>query len=160
MKSLRRLVARLFNLMTRRQQEERLREEIEEHISLQVAENLRAGLSPVEVRRQAMLKFGGVEGRKQDDRAEQGLQWIENWARDLRFAFALRQWRTNFRFSLILVRAMPFPGWEQSFYCSRSASAGSNRAARRAGAVLASNATTRSTAQAAATTNGSNVRTP
>jgi hypothetical protein len=51
MRSLRRFLNRLFNSATRRAQEERLREEIEEHIELQTAENLRAGLSPVEARR-------------------------------------------------------------------------------------------------------------
>ena len=86
MKSLRRFFARLVNLATRRAQDERLKEEIEEHIALQTAENLRAGLSPVEARRQAMLKFGGVEAMKQDYRAERGLLFIENLVRDVRFA--------------------------------------------------------------------------
>jgi hypothetical protein len=52
MKSPRRFFARLANFV-RRAQDERLRE-IAEHIALQTAENLRAGLSPVEARRQAM----------------------------------------------------------------------------------------------------------
>jgi hypothetical protein len=50
MKSLRRFFARLANFATRRAQDERLREEIDEHIALQTAENLRTGLSPVEAR--------------------------------------------------------------------------------------------------------------
>jgi macrolide transport system ATP-binding/permease protein len=86
MRSLRRFLARLANLATRRAQDERLREEIEEHLALQTAENLRAGLSPVEARRQAMLKFGGVEAMKQDYRAERGLLLIENLLQDVRFA--------------------------------------------------------------------------
>src|SRR6195256_2572090 len=86
MKSLRRFFTRLFNSAARPEQEERLREEIEEHIALATAENLRAGLSPVEARRQAMLKFGGVEAMKQDYRAEQGLLFIENLLGDLRNA--------------------------------------------------------------------------
>jgi hypothetical protein len=69
MRSLRRFFTRLVNSATRRAQDERLREEIEEHIALQTAENLRVGLSPAEARRQAMLKFGGVEAIKQDYRA-------------------------------------------------------------------------------------------
>jgi hypothetical protein len=89
MKFLRRFLTRLFNSATRRAQEERLREEIEEHIALQTAENLRAGLSSVEARRQAMLKFGGVEAMKQDYRAERGLQLIENLVRDLRLALRM-----------------------------------------------------------------------
>ena len=83
---LRRFFTRVVNLATRRTQDERLSEEIQEHIALQTAENLRAGLSPVEARRQAMLKFGGVEAMKQDYRAEGGLLFVENFLQDLRFA--------------------------------------------------------------------------
>jgi macrolide transport system ATP-binding/permease protein len=86
MSSLRRFLTRLLNAATRRAQDERLREEIEEHIALQTEENLRAGLSPVEARRQAMLKFGGVEVVKQDYRAERGLPLIDDLFQDLRFA--------------------------------------------------------------------------
>ncbi len=85
MKSLRRFLNRLFNSATRAQ-EERLREEIAQHIALQTEENLRAGLLPVEARRQAMLKFGGVEAMKQDYRAERGLPFIEHLLGDLRNA--------------------------------------------------------------------------
>jgi len=66
-----------------------LREEIDEHIALQTAENLRAGLSPVEARRQAMLKFGGVEAMKEDYRAQRGLPLVEDLLQDLRFALRL-----------------------------------------------------------------------
>ena len=86
MKSLRRLLTRVFNSATRQAQEERLREEIEQHIALQTDENLRAGLSPIEARRQAKLKFGGVEAMKQDYRAERGLLSFENLLGDLRNA--------------------------------------------------------------------------
>jgi predicted permease len=86
MKSLRRFFNRLFNSAARRDQEERLREEVAEHIALQTEENLRAGLSPVEARRQAMLKFGGVEAMKQDYRAERGLLFVEHLLGDLRNA--------------------------------------------------------------------------
>jgi predicted permease len=87
MKAMRRLLARLINFATGRTQDARLREEIEEHIALQTAENVRAGLSPIEARRQAMLKFGGVEGVRQDYRAERGLPLIEDLVQDLRYAF-------------------------------------------------------------------------
>jgi macrolide transport system ATP-binding/permease protein len=86
MKSLRRFFSRLSSFATRRAQDERLREEIEGHIALQTAENLRAGLSRVEARRQALLKFGGVEAIKQDYRAKRGLPFIENVIQDIRFA--------------------------------------------------------------------------
>src|SRR5712664_3920497 len=101
MRSLRRFLSRLANLARRREQDERLREEIAEHIALQTAENLRAGLSPVEAQRQAMLKFGGVEAMKQDYRAERGLLFIENLMRDVRFAF--RQLRKSPGFTAVAV---------------------------------------------------------
>src|SRR5271155_2078897 len=86
MTSLRRFFNRVFNLVTGQTQDERLREEIQGHIALQTAENIRAGLSPVEARRQAMVKFGGVEAMKQDYRAERGLLFIENVVQDGRYA--------------------------------------------------------------------------
>jgi predicted permease len=86
MKSVRRFFTRLVNSAMRRAQDERLREEVEQHIALQTEENLRAGLSPIEARRQAMLKFGGVEAMKQDYRAERGLLSIEHLLGDLRNA--------------------------------------------------------------------------
>jgi len=86
MRSVRRFLSRLGHLVTRRAQDERLREEIEGHIALQTEAHLRAGLSPMEARRQAMLKFGGVEAMKQDYRARRGLPFIENLLGDLRNA--------------------------------------------------------------------------
>ena len=61
MRSLRRFFSRLLSWATAQRDEERLQTEIEEHLALLTAENLEAGLSPAEARRQAALKFGGVE---------------------------------------------------------------------------------------------------
>jgi len=96
----------MFNLASRRAQDERLREEIEEHIALQTAENLRAGLSPIEARRQAMLKFGGVEAMKQDYRAERGLLFIENLMRDVGFALRLLRKSPGFTAVAVVTLAM------------------------------------------------------
>ena len=91
MRALRRFLSRLAASATRRQDEDRLREEIEEHLALQTAANVRAGLSPAEARRQAVLKFGAVEAVKEQYRDEQGLPFVENLLQDVRYA--LRQLR-------------------------------------------------------------------
>ena len=51
---------------------------------MQTSENLQAGLSPTEARRQAVLKFGGVEAIKEDYRAQKGLPFLETLAQDTR----------------------------------------------------------------------------
>ena len=86
MRSVRRFLSRLRSFVTQRPDEQRLREEIAEHIALQTADNVRAGLSPVEARRQAMLTFGGVEATREEYRAERRLLFIENSLRDVRSA--------------------------------------------------------------------------
>ncbi|HEY3936727.1 MAG TPA: FtsX-like permease family protein [Bryobacteraceae bacterium] len=62
-----------------------MREEIEGHLARLTTENLRAGLSPKEARRQAALKFGAAEAIKEDYRDQQGLPFLETLFRDMRY---------------------------------------------------------------------------
>jgi len=77
MRALRRFVRRLGSWAATGRDEGRLRAEIEEHLALQAADHVRAGLSPVEARRQAVLKFGGVEAVKESYRDQRGLPFLE-----------------------------------------------------------------------------------
>ena len=86
MKFLRRLFIRLSNLVAGRSTDERLQEEIAEHLAFQTDENLRAGMSPAEARRQAALKLGAVQTIREHHHAEQSLPLIENLLFDLRYA--------------------------------------------------------------------------
>jgi hypothetical protein len=58
---LRRFLIRLSNFVTRRSADQRLQDEIAEHLAFQTEENLRAGMSPAEARRQAALKFSVID---------------------------------------------------------------------------------------------------
>lgn len=91
MRTLSRLLARLRNVATQRRGDERLREEIESHIAAQTDDNMRSGMDPAEARRQARMKFGGVEAIREQYHAEEGLPLLESLLHDCRYA--LRQFR-------------------------------------------------------------------
>ena len=84
MKKLRRFVKRLTSWARAERDEQRLRAEIEEHLAFQIEDNLRAGLSPDEARRQAVLKFGAVEAIKEQYRDQRGLPLVETLLQDIR----------------------------------------------------------------------------
>src|ERR1700753_3622786 len=85
-KFLRRFFIRLTNLAMRRSADQRLQDEIAEHLAFQTEENMRAARPPAGGRRQAALKFGSAEAIRERHHAEQSLPWIENLIHDLRYA--------------------------------------------------------------------------
>jgi predicted permease len=101
MKKLRRFVKRLTSWARTERDEERLRAEIEEHLAFQIEDNLRAGLSPAEARRQAVLKFGAVEAMKENYRDQRGLPFVETLCQDTRHA--LRRLRKSPAFTVTVV---------------------------------------------------------
>src|ERR1700744_2720503 len=104
MRFLRRFFIRLSNFTTGRRADQRLQEEMAEHLALQSEENLRAGMSPAEARRQAALKLGAAQAIREQHHAEQGLPLAENCLFDLRYAF--RMLYRSPGFSLIVIATM------------------------------------------------------
>ena len=106
MKTMRRLFQRLTSWVTSARDEEFLRDEIDEHIALQTAENLRAGLSPIDARRQALLKFGNVEAVKDSYRDQRGLPFIETLVHDMRHVMRRLRKTPAFTAAVILTLAL------------------------------------------------------
>jgi hypothetical protein len=78
MRAGKRFFARFRNFATGRRSDKRLRKEMEQHLAMQTHENIRAGMSLVEARRQARLKLGGVEAIREEFHAEGALPLLEN----------------------------------------------------------------------------------
>lgn len=99
MRTLRRLWTRARNFIARRSGEQRLREEIEQHIAFETAANILAGMTPVQAHRAAMKKFGPVEAIRESYHSEKGLPVMETILQNC--IFALRMMRKSPAFTAI-----------------------------------------------------------
>jgi macrolide transport system ATP-binding/permease protein len=100
-RKLRGWLVRLFGLFHRKRREREFAEELESHLAFHIEDNLRAGLSPEEARRRALIKLGGVMLTQERYREQRGVQMLETLIQDLRFG--LRMLRKNLGFSLIAI---------------------------------------------------------
>jgi predicted permease len=101
MKKLRATLLRLKGLFLRDARERELAEEIESHLQLHIDDNLRAGMTPEQARRVAILKLGGVDSTKEAYRDRSTIPLLENTFQDLRFT--IRQLRRNPGFTMTAI---------------------------------------------------------
>jgi predicted permease len=80
---------RLGGLFNRRLRDHELTEELESHLQMHIDDNLRAGMSPEQARRDALLKLGGLDQTKENYRDRRGIPWLESLLRDIRFGFRM-----------------------------------------------------------------------
>ena len=81
-------------------------EELESHLQMHIDDNLRAGMTPEQARRDAMIKLGGVES-VQEAYSEQGtIPMVESLLQDVRFAIRQLTRNPGFTFTAILMLSL------------------------------------------------------
>jgi predicted permease len=106
MSALRRALARVHSFFSKPPLDADLEAEIAVHIEMAIEENIRRGLNPLEARRQAFIRFGGVETAKRQQREARGLMKLDIFLQDLRYTFRSLSRDRGFTLVAILILAL------------------------------------------------------
>ena len=82
-----RILSFFRNLVHKNKAEQALDDELRSSVELLTQEKMKDGLSPSEARRQALIELGGIEQVKEEVRAARAGRVLEDFVRDVRFAF-------------------------------------------------------------------------
>jgi predicted permease len=101
MRKLRALWFRLCGMLRGLRGDSEFAAELESHIDLHTEDGIRAGLTPEEARRQALIRLGGAEQTRQAHRERRTLPGLESLMQDLRYG--LRMMVRNPAFTAVAV---------------------------------------------------------
>ena len=104
MRHLRAALARIAGVFRGHREDDDLRDEMQAHLEMEIAEYVRRGMHPDEARRKAMLATGGLVVAEEAVRDQRGLPWLESVMADLRYA--VRSLRRSPAFTLIVVATL------------------------------------------------------
>src|SRR6185436_150459 len=105
-RALRRALARLLGVVTRRRREEAFDEELQSHVEMHTDEGIRTGLSPAEARRQALVILGGAQQTREAYADGVMLPSLESVLQDVRFAVRMLAKAPGFTVVAVFVLAL------------------------------------------------------
>src|SRR4051812_2722380 len=106
MRHLRSAFARLTGVFTGHHGDDDLRDELEAHLEMAIAENIRRGMHPDAARRQALLAAGGMTQAAESVRAQRGIPWAESILADVQYAFRTLRHSPAFTAVVVLTLAL------------------------------------------------------
>jgi predicted permease len=104
--SLREAFNRLRFFFRKNPLDQELNDEMSAHLEMAIEENVARGMSREEARRQALLRFGGVEQAREQHRESRGLPWVDVLMQDLRFTFRTLKREAGFTMVAVLILAL------------------------------------------------------
>ena len=78
--------------------------ELESHLQFHIDDNIRAGMSPEEARRSALVQLGGIVQTTERLRDQRGIPFLETTVNDMRYAF--RSLRRNPTFAFVAIATL------------------------------------------------------